>query len=381
MKKLISIILLLSSVQGFSQIYTYTSGDTASKSPDIISQIKGSVKTIFVWDQVGLKNGSAMNLIEIPTGDVELNPRLSANAYQSRIIIDNKVRVEEDYLDVYIEGDFHGAGNGGFRLRHAYLAYKGWLIGHSWSAASDGDSWVTIADFDGPTTGAWVRQPTIRYTGALSKGWTWTGALEAPFNDLSRLNEIDTTFRGAEPRYPDLLFNVRHNYSKGHVQLAAIGRYLYYRKNNDVRTTFGAGLVLTGTHRLTPKDLITYQLVAGSGIERYMVSFGGRGLDALPSRDSKELETLPIIGGYLGYKHHWHQKLFSSFVAGYCSVRLPESYNPQSIFRGIYASTNLFWNPVPKLTIGPEVVFGDHLDFEGNYGKNWRIYFMAEYFF
>ncbi len=112
-----------------------------------------------------------MNLIEIPTGDIELNPRLSANAYQSRIIIDNFVKVKEDYLDIYIEGDFHGSGDGGFRLRHAYLAYKGWLFGQ-----------------------------------------TWTGSLEAPFNDLSRLNQVDTTFRGVDPRFPDLIAYVRRDY-------------------------------------------------------------------------------------------------------------------------------------------------------------------------
>ena len=117
------------------------------------------------YDQRGIPNVSAMHLPSIPTEreNVRDDPQVHADLNQTRLIFASNFQTE--YLGEilsYIETDFYGGeGGGNLRLRHAYIRFQNWRIGQTWSGFTDEEAWAHITDFDGPSTGAWVRSAQI----------------------------------------------------------------------------------------------------------------------------------------------------------------------------------------------------------------------------
>lgn len=64
---------------------------------------------------------------------------------QSRLGIAATLPTDAGKIKTYIEGDFHNSstGSGGLlRVRHAYLQYKHWLLGQTWSTLIE--SWDNV---------------------------------------------------------------------------------------------------------------------------------------------------------------------------------------------------------------------------------------------
>ena len=97
---------------------------------------------------------------------------------QSRLIFGTDTPVGTDKLSTRFEIDFYGSTLGDQRvtntyapvLRQAYVQYKNWLVGQSWSNFQDTAVLVDSVDFIGASDGTvFVRQPQVRYTvGGLS---------------------------------------------------------------------------------------------------------------------------------------------------------------------------------------------------------------------
>ena len=110
------------------------------------------------------------------------------HARTSRIGIEASTPTKYGPLGIKVEGDFNNeprTGNSavsgspgniwtqletnsyGFRLRHAYGQFGGWLIGQNWSAFMDLDNSPETIDFNGTIGVPLARQPQIRYTYAV----------------------------------------------------------------------------------------------------------------------------------------------------------------------------------------------------------------------
>ena len=375
---LIALVLFSSSLK--AQIISLESKETVGGQPKNKITLGGYVKLVAAYDYLGLPNGSSFNMYEIPTtNDVE-NSSLNFNAWQSRIKIGNTfITNKEEKIEAYIEGDFHGDDGGQFRLRHAYVSFKNWTIGHTNSVFTNNDVWVNISDFDGPPVGTWVRQPQIKYTFDLSKNNQINVSIEDPVVDFRNRVPLAMGITPSKAAIPDMLFNYRHQFAGGNFQFSGVARVLKYKVAGVKDNSLGYGMNFSGTFSINKKDLFVYQGLAGKGIERYLVGLGGYGLDAIYYKNN--LEVLPVYGGYMGYQHYWGSKLNSSLLYGYQKVE--NDFEPilSNVFSGNYYSANLFYEPLEHINLGLEFIYGDNTDYLDNKGRNHRFYFTMEYSF
>ena len=361
------------------------SKDSIGGKPKSIIGLGGYVKLVAAYDYLGLPNGSSFNMIEIPTmNDVE-NRTIDFNAWQSRIFIGNTYTTKKNQtINAYIEGDFHGNGGGGFRLRYAFANFKNWTIGLANSSFTNVDVWVNISDFDGPPVGTWVRSPQVKYTWNLNESNQFNFSIEDPVTDYRTNTILDTIISPTKSFIPDVVSNYRHQFIGGNFQASAVLRLISYKNGENREQTYGYGANFSGTFNVFKRDVLYYQALAGKGIERYLVGLGGYGLDAISYNN--KLEALPVYGGYLGYTHVWSPlgselNMNSSFIYGYQKVQNKLYSEYSDVFVGNYYSANLFFTPIEHINLGFEFIYGDKKDYDNEVGRNHRFYFTMEYVF
>lgn len=399
MKKWILLLFLINiSFFGNAQLLTLQSADSLNGKPKKQFYTTAWVKFSAFYDARGIPNVSAMHLPSIPTEreNIEDDPQYHADMNQTRLIFASTFQTKFlGEIFSYIETDFYGGdGGGGLRLRHAYLRFKNFRIGQNWSGFTDEEAWPNITDFDGPSTGAWVRSTQVTYFIRPNVNSDISIGAEVPVIDYGRYNQFDTLVTPANQTIPDLVSHYELRWPKGHFQIAGVLRFIEY-KNAVNKTVYkpGGGFSLSGSQKVFKRDKLIFQTAFGYGISRYLVSFGGGGWDAVPDGQGN-LGLVPIYGGYVGYQHFWGAKSYesrkenhfsSTFVYGYVQLDNPQySKFPQSkptLLTGSYASANIYWHVVDPLNIAFEAIYGERTDELESYGNNLRLQMVVEYNF
>lgn len=226
-----------------------------------------------------------------------------------------------------LEGDFNGTtaesgrpgqlgtNSTGFRIRHAYVQYGGWLVGQSWSNFEDLPSLVETVQFNPPLTGATPRQPQIRYTLGLGKGSELSLALE---------NGHSFTFSGNDfNKSLDLTGRWSYMADWGHV--AARFASLEYRVDtgSSTRSTRGYQAGLSGSFNFGSTGRLVYGLFTGDGGGRYL--WGSLLQGAIDT--GTEISKFKSTAYDLGYTHNWTSTLRSNLA--YSQVSFKD--NPNAI--------------------------------------------------
>ncbi|WP_020532750.1 DcaP family trimeric outer membrane transporter [Flexithrix dorotheae] len=366
-----------------AQLLTLASKDSLNNKPKKEFYITAWLKLNGIMDYQGISNTSAMNLTLIPTDGSNPDPHFTMDMYQTRIKLASTFQtLKLGEIFSFIETDFYGGNGGGLRMRHAYIRFLNFRIGQTWSGFTDEEAWPNITDFDGPSTGAWVRQTQFTYFIRPSKSEDILIAFETPMQDFNRYIELDTTITSGNPSLPDFTTHYEKRWGKNHFQVAAVARVFKYKNEaNRVNYEPGYGFNISGKNILYKRDNIVWQAIWGKGISRYLVSFGGGGWDALPDTQGN-LVALPVYGGYFGYQHFWGSTAMSStFVYGYAAVDNPFDLPNDHLFTGSYVSGNIYWQPIGPLNFALEFIYGNRRDEFGNYGDNIRGQFVFEYNF
>lgn len=376
-----------------AQLLKLQSKDSINGKPKKQFYTTAWVKFNAFYDYVGIPNESAMHLPSIPTkrDNVTRDPQYHADLNQTRLKFYSAFQtVKLGEIISYIETDFYGNGGGGLRLRHAYVRFLNFRVGQTWSGFTDEEAWPNITDFDGPSTGAWVRSAQVAYFVRPSKDSDIMFSIEKPSSDYSRYLEIDTLIQPALQNIPDLVSHYEIRWKKGHFQLAGVLRAIEYKDaNTNTQRILGWGFNLSGSQQFAERDKFIWQGAGGKGIARYLVSFGGGGWDAIPDLEG-DLEAVPIYGGYVGYQHFWNRtdpsnteksSFSSTFVYGYVHLNNPLNTPSNSLLTGSYASANLYWHVVGPLNFASEIIYGYRTDEYESSGDNWRWQFIMEYNF
>ena len=376
-------IYLCLTFQVNAQFLTLSSKDSLNNKPKRQFYTTAWVKLNGIWDYMGISNTAAMNLVEIPTDGRKPDPRFTMDMYQTRLKFASAFQTKKfGEIFSYIETDFYGNSGGGLRLRHAYIRFKNWRIGQTWSCFTDEESWPNVTDFDGPATGSWVRHVQIGYFIRPSENTDILISIENPIADYNRYLELDSTLQNSAQTYPDLHSHFEQRWYKGHVQIAGVYRFIEYKNAADETNYIsGYGVNFSGTQIIGNRDKFIGQLGVGKGISRYLVSLGGAGWDAAPDANGN-IVALPVWGGYLSYQHYWGSSdLSSTAVAGYAVVDNPFNKPTRYLFNGFSGSINLYWQPVGPLNFAVEGLYGTREDEFDNKGDNVRVQFVFEYAF
>ena len=170
----------------------------------------------------------------------------------------------------------------------------------------------------------------------------------------------------------------RYEVDRGHLQLGTLLRSVgaFYRRDKVVKFCYGVSL--GGAVRVGDLDNFLFQANYGKGMARYINDLSGLGYDIGMTPDY-HAKPLPLYGGLVAYEHYWTESLRSTVTYGH--LRTDTYYLPfDGAFKSSeYAAANLIWVVKGGLTVGAELLYGNHFIKDGSQGNATRLQFSFQY--
>jgi hypothetical protein len=278
------------------------------------------------------------------------------------------------------------------RLRHAYLQYREFIVGQTWSTFSDPDNDVEDLDFEGLNAENVTRQAQVRYSRALREDLRLAVALEFPTASITGGQSVN--------QVPDFVGRVRWRRGKGYLQGALVMRQIrgeLESQPNVTQSALGWGISASGivpVPRWGEKDRIVFQFNAGLGIARYindLNSLGGQDAIFVPS--TEELRPLGAWGLFVDLEHHWETgdnllgldlslpDLRSSLIWGYVDVKNLAEQPGDAYDRTHRVGVNLVFSPIPRLDVGSQFIYGTRENKDGGRGRARQLQIRMRYIF
>lgn len=383
MKRVIlsSILLMLPLSLLFSQSkeskspLLFESGNTTVK-------IGGNIRAVAFQDF----NGTVMsydfkNSTMAAPNSWDMNSRNSIDASASRINLKFTHKTENmGNIDFVFESDFRGS-NDAFRIRHAYVSFKGFIFGQTWSFMTDTPANAPTIDIQNVNSRTFFRTPLIGYVGKLGKGWTMGISLELPQIKITTA----TGFKAVSQRVPDLPIYIQYKGSKGHIKLTGAVRSLQYgiTATSEIETETGLGIQLSGTFKPAKSLTLYSQGIYGKGIGRYINDLAAQNMDLVPLYVNA-LGTLPMYGVSLGAKLDLSKSVYATSTFSVAGLEKNDGIylsRDTDFFRGSYFSATLFWNTYKNLTMAWEYIRGSRINTNDTKGTANRAQFMVLYSF
>jgi hypothetical protein len=323
---------------------------------DVAMKIGGYVKADFIYDFDPIDATDAFVTTTIPVGAAHrTNARFHAR--QTRLSFDTRWASGERTIRIFVEGDFFSESDR-YRLRHAYGEVGSLLVGQTWTTFTDVAAAPATLDFEGSVSSVNRRQAQARWTQSiLCEDLTLALAVE----DTRFVIETPVGIT-ADPRSPspDFVGHLRLKRRWGQFQIAGLYRILGIQPSGASVPTYGEdvvtapawGLNFTGAILVSRSTKAYYQIVFGDGIGSY------RSLpDAAPSA-ANDIALLPLFGWMVGITHDWNDRLSSNFT--YAENLLDNTaFQPaDDVHRTTYLAANLIWNPLERVRVGIEYLYG-----------------------
>jgi hypothetical protein len=319
-----------------------------------------------------------------PVGGIEESTQFDAHTKQSRFRFTTNTKTDEgDSIAGVLEFDFLVTPGGNERVsnsyvprvRHAFISYKGWTVGQTWTTFQDVKTLPESLDFVGTTDGVvFGRQALVKYkTGA------WEFALEnsettiRPFGGGARIVSDDGAI-------PDAVVRYTHTADWGHLSIAGLVRQLNYDNIVSVDdSTSSTGISINSKIKVGESDDIRLSFTTGSGLGRYIAlnAVNGAVIDA-----NGNLETIDSTAYSVAYRHVWNNKMRSNFSYSSLSVDNNVSLTGTSATQSTNSvSANLLYSPTQKITVGGEIKQATRKIETGADGDMTRVQFSMKYAF
>lgn len=342
---------------------------------DFKVKLGGYIKVDLIHDFDEIGSTDSFDPRTIPTDD-ENDPGVNTrmHARQTRFNLDVRGPTTAGDVRLFFEGDFFGDGNT-FRIRHAYGTIAGVLGGQTWSTFMDEDCMPETLDFESPIAFPLIRQAQIRYTGKFGDSASyWAVAVEDPQSKLITPAAPGET----EEATPDLTGRLRWDHGDGHVQLGLFaGSARYDADTAPADTVFLCGANLAVKQKIGERDQLFLQGTYGPGVGRYR-----GGITAAPDA-SGNLEAVDVLGGMVGFEHHWSSEWRSTLVYSWGKADdLPAGVPASGTVEQLeYAAANLIWQFSDRAWTGVEYLFGSREDADGTRGEANRLQFSIRFDF
>jgi len=252
---------------------------------------------------------------------------------------------------------------GGLNLRHAYVTFGNWTLGHTWSNWLDVDATGETVDMNGPVGQACNgsgRFTQARYRFPLSKRSGLAFSVEqnrmgwGKFTDDIVVAKPDSKAAVPDARYPTLTGAYTFADDWGHWSLRAMQQSLgaYTLASGHRSDQWGGAVQLSGTVKLG-RDSLVGSVYTGRGLGDY-----GVGIQAA-RYDSQNLLLFRNQGWQAGYTHTWTGRVRSNLVASGVSFNDNAAVMPESIKNSMNYFVNTFVKLSPSMELGMEYGYED----------------------
>lgn len=353
--------------------------------------IGGYVRTTAEYDFDGIVNSVDFIPALIPIGAPKQSNQIQMDITTTLLFA--KLVGYNDILGnfvVFTDGNFRGKGNT-FILRHAYMSFRGFTIGHTEGMFMDLSACPPTIDFQGPNGMTYYRVTQVGYERMCNWGIKFGIAIENPTlssNYYSSYNTNGTSYSymQAKQRYPNVPAFIQYNWNpQSHIRFGGLFRSMsYINSKNDVKSEIGWGMQASTTFNIY-KFQVYGQYTYGKGIGSYFNDLSILNVDLVPDyKNPSKMNVLPMVGWYAGLQYNISRKVFCSatYSANYLNSRNEFSkYNPTTYKKGQYVVANLFWNVTNDLQVGAEYLHGYKKNFNHEKKNANRINLCAQYSF
>jgi hypothetical protein len=322
--------------------------------------------------------------------------RWFAGVRQSRLGVKSFTPTSLGELKTIFEFELFGtgvdAGQTTFRLRHAWGELGQIGAGQTWSPYMDPDVFPNSIEYWGPNGMVFFRNVQLRWMPMQGDNELWI-ALERPGASADQGTYADRiALQNVKPHFPapDFSMHYKRGGDWGHVQIAAIYRYMSWKDTVPGEVDLsghanGWGFNLSTNIKTPMNGTVRASVVYGEGVENYMndapVDIGVK-TNLIDPRRPFLGKALPVLGIVAFYDFNWSDR-FSSAI-GYSQVHITNSNGQASdAFKtGQYALTNLLYYPVKNVMAGLEFQWGHRENFSDGFKvPDYRLQFSARYNF
>ncbi|MBT6964554.1 MAG: hypothetical protein HN993_10730 [Lentimicrobiaceae bacterium] len=331
---------------------------------------------------------------DFTTSQIPINPspyqnmfRFHMTARQSRLNFGINYNTPWGKLKGFVSGDFY-SGNEGiisrFRLREAYFEIGNLLLGQTNTTMGNPDVVPTTVDFQGPNSATTLRNPMIRYSSKIGKGWSYILAIEMRGGDISPFKKTGKPFTFI----PTLVGNINKEGDWGVVTLSAMSDITSYFYADSVtgsgivkKAKVGYGGAVSAIINTWKKDHFSIFYIAGKGVANFISDLSGLGYNGMPDYATKELMLLSSMGGFIAYTHYWDDKFSSNIIYSYVNLEKTDLLADTAFKSSNYALINLFYSPFERLNFGVEYIWGELFVQDNENGTANCLQFLAQFKF
>lgn len=338
----------------------------------------------FDWDGSIPLHGFSPYMINIPKDPTQLRNLAATPAGTGLFftILGNNSLLG-DYMG-FIQSDFSGYDNRGFKLKKAYVQFNDWTVGYATSTFEDTKAKPANIDASGANGVNSKTNVLVRYSHTL-KGdhWSWAGSFEFPTTSISADGEYT---KACNNYVPDIAAFMQYQWAKGesHVRLSGLGRMLTYRDMVLARNynIFGWGLQFSTVIKVLPQFDLLGSASVGRGHASYTTDLGIDNFDLVADPGERGKLYAPTAVGYvLGARYYFRPNLFANLTLSEQRYYPKVNPNDSQYKYGLYGAINVYWDITPRFELGMEYLAGKRMNFNGTNGSANRLTAMAMFSF
>lgn len=272
-----------------------------------------------------------------------------------------------NYL-AYIECNFDGYNNVGFKLKKAYITINDWTVGYSSTTFSDPVANPPTIDGAGPNGEVNRSAVLLRWMHSIKKNWIISAAMEIP---KSMVDADSKHTQSISDWSPDLIGFGQYEWDNGtqHIRLSGLFRLIPYRDliTQENKTKAGWALQLSSVFKIARPLTLYATINGGQGYGSYTndLQIGNYDLVNSPYREG-EMYAPFSIGLTAGLKYNFRHNIYACLALGEMRY-LPKHPVENTQYKyGLYGAANLFWDINPRFQVGMEYLIGKRKNFDGN---------------
>lgn len=313
---------------------------------------------------------------QIPVERNDNSSQFRFKSRESRLWFRMQRPLQDHDFNIYVETEFTDKpGTYNMFVSHAYLSVGPLLAGRSYTTFIDSAALPDVDSGSGPGE-IFLKRGQLRWAQAFDNGMQLVLALEEPDSVINDPNS-NRTYTIEDEQVPTIVSKLGWHEDWGQVSVATMIRELCWQQDNKHAAELAGAIGVSGRLNVGVVNNIRFMASYGNGVGRFITL--GAYVDARLDSNYGELKTHPALGAQLAYQHFWNAAWRSTVSVGWSQASLPDGISRLMTERAGSIQANLFWSPVPELSVGLEYLHARQQLLNGQDGELNRFMLSTRY--